>query len=247
VETELSLPPCPAPRIYRALLPIVIVLQLSSTGTAHARGSTWRGETPPGPAGPPIGRVTTGVLLGLGAAALLTREWKGEADLTRAVEDTPLDPTVDVANEYGSGLTLGGAAVGILVLGALREDPATVSLGRDLATALAISWGAVWGLKLAVDSPRPKGGPYSFPSGHTATAFAAAPVFAAHLGTGAGVAAYALASFTGVARIEDEKHYAVDVLAGAALGILAGTISLRMGSRASLIPTPGGAGMTVRF
>lgn len=195
-----------------------------------------------------MGKLTAGVVLGLGAAALMTREWQGEAAMIQAVDRAPLDPAVDVGNTYGNGLVLGSAAVGLLAVGTVGNDPAAASLGRELAASLAIAWTATWGVKLAVQSRRPNGGAYSFPSGHTATAFAAAPVFASRYGTPGAVAAYSLAGLTALARIEDEKHYAADVLAGAALGILAGRLGVRLaGDAVSVTPMPAGAGLSVRF
>jgi len=153
-----------------------------------------------------------------------------------------------MGNVYGNGLPLGGASLGILAVGALRHDPATLSLGRELTTSLALAWATTWGLKLAVHSRRPNGGPYSFPSGHTATAFAAAPILAAHFGTAAGIAAYSVAGCTGLARIEDDKHYAIDVLGGAAIGILAGRFSLHLwGTNVAMTPVPGGVGVSASF
>ena len=80
-----------------------------------------------------------------------------------------------------------------------------------------------------MDSTRPNGGPYSFPSGHTAVAFSAAPILAQRYGWKTGLAAYALATATGLARMEDRKHHLADVLAGAAIGIGVGReVSRRM-------------------
>jgi hypothetical protein len=47
-------------------------------------------------------------------------------------------------------------------------------------------------------------------------------VFQKYYGIKAGVAAYALACFTGMGRMEDRRHYLRDVLVGAAIGITCG-------------------------
>ncbi|TDH21399.1 phosphatase PAP2 family protein [Segetibacter sp. 3557_3] len=64
----------------------------------------------------------------------------------------------------------------------------------------------------------------SFPSGHTTVAFAAATVFALEYRNKpiVPVIAYSAASLIGLSRIFENKHWATDVLAGAAIGFLAG-------------------------
>jgi len=62
----------------------------------------------------------------------------------------------------------------------------------------------------------------SFPSGHSTSAFAFASVVGAEHGWRWGVPAYLLAGFAGWSRINDNKHYLHDVLAGATVGISTG-------------------------
>lgn len=64
----------------------------------------------------------------------------------------------------------------------------------------------------------------SFPSGHTAGAFAAATVFAKEYRNKpwVKVLAYGSASLIGASRITENKHWVSDVLAGAALGFFSG-------------------------
>ncbi len=69
---------------------------------------------------------------------------------------------------------------------------------------------------------------YSFPSGHTANAFAAATLFSDHFARNKpwiGVLAYASASTVGVFRVLNNKHWAHDVVAGAGFGILSAKLS----------------------
>jgi len=80
-------------------------------------------------------------------------------------------------------------------------------------------------LKEAFPEQRPDGsGNDSFPSGHTATAFAAATSILERRGPGEGVPALALAGVVGLARVEAEKHHWYDVVAGAAIGAGAGLL-----------------------
>lgn len=76
-------------------------------------------------------------------------------------------------------------------------------------------------LKEVVVEQRPNGGKHSFPSGHTSSAFQGASFVQKRYGWEFGAPAYALAAYTGWSRVENNKHYTHDVIAGAALGIAA--------------------------
>ena len=64
----------------------------------------------------------------------------------------------------------------------------------------------------------------SFPSGHTASAFAAATVFAVEYRNKPiiPIIAYSMATLVGISRVTENKHWATDVFTGAALGYLSG-------------------------
>ena len=64
----------------------------------------------------------------------------------------------------------------------------------------------------------------AFPSGHTATAFSIASVFAHQYSDRAAVpvTAYTIASLVGVSRLTEHDHWASDVFAGACIGYLCG-------------------------
>jgi len=86
--------------------------------------------------------------------------------------------------------------------------------------------GAVFSLKGQSKILRPDGSAYnSFPSGHTATAFANAEFMRLEykdVSPWYGVAGYAVATATGLMRMYNNKHWLNDVVAGAGFGI-AGT------------------------
>ncbi len=107
---------------------------------------------------------------------------------------------------------------------------------RQLAEAYASTMAVVYVLKPAVDRTRPNGGKYSFPSGHTASAFAGAAFVQMRYGWALGAPAYALASFVGYSRVESRQHYTSDVLAGATLAVAANFAFTR--HRAVAIVTP---------
>lgn len=77
--------------------------------------------------------------------------------------------------------------------------------------------------KSLIDAERPdESGNDSFPSGTTANAFAAATTLNLRYGWEVGFPAYGIATLVGVGRVQADKHYWKDVLAGALIGSLAG-------------------------
>ena len=84
----------------------------------------------------------------------------------------------------------------------------------------------------------PKPGSYSFPSGHTTTAFAAATVIAIFLPRKYGILGYILAALIGFSRMYLGVHYPTDVLVGIILGIFIGIVSSQVMKlkKDSLIP-----------
>lgn len=76
-------------------------------------------------------------------------------------------------------------------------------------------------LKETIDERRPNGGRHSFPSGHTSSAFQGASFIQRRYGWEFGAPAYLAATYTGWSRVENNKHFGHDVLASAALGIVA--------------------------
>lgn len=78
-------------------------------------------------------------------------------------------------------------------------------------------------LKYTVKEIRPDGGPYSFPSGHTANAFLGAHMAWKEFKGSSPVLAYsgyALALFVAGSRLYNNRHWVADVVAGAGFGIL---------------------------
>ena len=160
------------------------------------------------------------------------------------------ETVADVGNVYGDGLVIGGASAGLCAAGHLAGDEQVIAIGNDLTEAFLVGSSAAWTLKLAVNRKRPSGGPHSFPSGHTTSAFAVVPVIAHHLGWKAAVPAAVLATATGMGRIEARRHYLSDVLAGAALGLACGDLVAGKGllpGHARLVAGRDGVGLSVPF
>ena len=79
--------------------------------------------------------------------------------------------------------------------------------------------------KSLIDAERPdESGNDSFPSNHTANAFAAATTLNIRYGWEVSFPAYGVATLVGIGRVKADKHYWKDVLAGAAIGSLSGWI-----------------------
>ena len=133
-----------------------------------------------------------------------------------------------------TGSSMGGAAV-VPVVGAMFLAGRFAPQGRfrsatyDFAQAMIVNGAYTSILKYSVQRTRPDGSNnLSFPSGHTSTAFSLATVANQHYGWKVGVPAYLLASGIGLSRIEKDKHYLSDVLAGATLGVIVGRTVARL-------------------
>jgi len=114
---------------------------------------------------------------------------------------------------------------------------------KDLTYSLGSTLIATQGLKSLIHGNRPDGsGNDSFPSGHTAIAFAAARFYDKRYQSEASPYLYAAAGLTALARVKADKHYNKDVLAGAALGYASAEYFTRpvSGGALSLIPAKSG-------
>ena len=114
--------------------------------------------------------------------------------------------------------------------------------------AFAVQGLTVLALKSIVYETRPNGqGHQSFPSGHSAVAFASAEFMRARYGWTCGVPAYALAAFTAYSRVESDHHYWHDVGAGAAIGIFSSMFFTYQGSTWSVSPSTDGKSFGLTF
>jgi membrane-associated phospholipid phosphatase len=123
----------------------------------------------------------------------------------------------------------------------------------DLIEATLLSEGITELIKFSVRRERPlqdngkRAAGYAFPSGHAAGTFAAATVLQQHLGWKWAVPTYAIGSYVAMSRLVDDRHWASDVMAGAAEGIIVGRSVTWHGRNfyASPMLLPKGAGVVV--
>lgn len=121
-----------------------------------------------------------------------------------------------------SDIGVGGLILWSLGVPAVKDD---TQGALQAGASVAVGFGVAQGLKQVFPENRPDGsGNDSFPSGHTATAFAAATSILERRGPGEGIPALAVASLVGLARVEADKHHWYDVVAGAAVGTGAGLL-----------------------
>jgi membrane-associated phospholipid phosphatase len=133
-----------------------------------------------------------------------------------------------------TGASMGGGAIvpfvgAMFVAGRFAPQGRFRSATYAFAQAMIVNGAYTNILKYTVGRERPDGSnSLSFPSGHTSSAFSLATVAERHYGWKVGVPAYLLASGIGLSRIEKDKHYLSDVLAGATLGIIVGRTVTRV-------------------
>ena len=130
---------------------------------------------------------------------------------------------LDLADIYGSTGKTVAAGVVLWTLAKWRDCGGLKTQSEEGLRSISAAALVVGPLKLATRRSRPDGsGRLSFPSGHTATAFALSTVLARRHGPRIGLPAYALAALVPAARIGARKHHFSDAVAGACIGTAAG-------------------------
>jgi len=140
-------------------------------------------------------------------------------------------------------------SLGTYAYGRIFNQPRTAHLGMDLLQAQILTESLVQPLKFATRRERPdQSDRRSFPSGHAAITFAGATVLERHVGWRNSLLAYAAASYVAASRLHDNRHYLSDVVAGAAVGAIAGrTVVHHASDYWALTPVsvPGGVAVLV--
>ena len=150
-----------------------------------------------------------------------------------------LDNVQPLGNEYAIGI------VGTFyIYGEFFKDPRAKTTALDSISASAIASGIVTNsFKYVIGRARPTDGrgaynfrPFSgqdsFSSGHTTEAFALASVITEHYNAPwVQVTSYGLASAVGYARLNNNRHWPSDVLAGATIGTFVGKTVVHFNER----------------
>ena len=144
----------------------------------------------------------------------LNKEFKDEVFTERAHKKVSIDDYLQFAP---TAAVYGLNALGIKGKHNLRDRSMIYVMSNIILT------GTVFSLKKITAVQRPDGSAYtSFPSGHTAEAFASAEFMRMEYKDRSawyGIAGYAMAATTGYLRMYNNKHWLSDVVAGAGVGI----------------------------
>jgi membrane-associated phospholipid phosphatase len=143
------------------------------------------------------------------------------------------------AFDWSSSLETGAGPIystifvaGMFTAGRIAHRPRFRAMTYDMLDAAIVNFAYTEVLKVAVGRARPNGQDNkSFPSGHTSNAFALAAVSERHYGWKVGVPAYLAAGLVGASRVDVDKHWLSDVVAGATLGYLTGRTVVRVNGR----------------
>ena len=190
----------------------------------------------------------TAAVLGVGgAAALVGHIW--DDDLADEIEtNVSLNDAMAPGHTYGAFSMQALIGVGMYTGGWIAKKERLARTGGDIMRAQILSQVYVQALKYTVRRERPdQSNNQSFPSGHSASAFATAGVLQRHYGWKAGVPAAVVAAYVATARVHDNRHYLSDVIFGAAMGIAAErTVTLHAGRyNVALAPSASASGAGV--
>jgi hypothetical protein len=166
-------------------------------------------------------------LVGGTAVALAVHPQDGK--INRKLQGTSSWDKAFVPGKFiGNTAVVLGAAGTTYIVGRHMKANRLQHLGMDLIEGTILGEGTAELAKLVIRRDRPinlDGGQskgYSMPSGHATITFAAATVLQQHLGYKAAIPTYLIASYVAMSRLHDNRHYASDVVMGAATGIIVG-------------------------
>ena len=200
-------------------------------------------------------RKSTWTLLAAGAGAALVAHQADNYVERHVVGNNKANNFFTLGQWIGSAYVQTGASVGLWVVGRYiiapaADEPRTNKwshVGFDLMRAQIVSQTLVHAMKYSVRRDRPTGECCAFPSGHSATAFAAAAVLERHFGYRGSWPVLATATYVAASRLVDNRHFLSDVVFGAALGTATGwtVVGIHGRDQYALHPVPVRGGMMI--
>lgn len=197
-------------------------------------------------------RKSTWVILAIGGAGAAAVH-PADDDINRKLQESEgLKKAFTPGKYLGSTGVQVGVSVGTYLIGRYAKPGGSSTnkwshIGFDLLRAQVVSTTLMYGIKVSVQRDRPTGECCSFPSGHAAGTFATAAVLERHFGYRASWPMWIAASYVAASRLIDNRHFASDVVFGAALGVASGWTVVGRHGRDTFAMTPllmrGGAGV----
>ncbi len=129
----------------------------------------------------------------------------------------------EIGDIYGHRVGYFAVVSGMIIHDLAIKKPLSRSLAeiRLVAESVLVGQVVIEVLKSITHRQRPDNSTYrSFPSGHAGGAFGLATALQAIYGKSVGIPAYSMAFFVASSRINDNKHYFSDVLAGGLIGVM---------------------------
>jgi membrane-associated phospholipid phosphatase len=233
---------CPVALVLHLVLsPAAAIAQIES-GPAEFRPSLFSGKT----------AAVAGFVL---AASLIADEsLRGQLQAYRGQTSNALARVGNGLGEPRYVLPVIGAG---LLVGQLTGQRSVTRVALRAGGAVAIAGGITTAVKFAIGRNRPRGdgdadefrplsGRNSFPSGHTAVAFALATAIAQETrDPWSDAAPYGAATLTALARLNDDRHWTSDVFVGALVGHLSARLLSRREGGLEIRPT--GVAMSLEF
>jgi hypothetical protein len=170
------------------------------------------------------------ILAGVGTASLLAADHRTSQALPFSGTSVSVGNNLSRIGQWYSVFPFAGGAY---AMGVFRDDPKLKETGMESLEALTDADLVVNVLKVATRRERPKSGDHgghfekggaSFPSGHSAQAWALAAVLANEYGNHRWVpyVTYGYAALVSTSRVLAQEHFPSDVLVGGAIGFFVG-------------------------
>lgn len=188
-------------------------------------------------------------------AGLIATDRKTAGSLSN--NQSRINLSLDVSR-FGSFYTTGGTALTFYAVGKITDNQKAKETGLLAGEALINTGIVVEAIKFATQRPRPlkkQGhgnfftGGNTFPSGHSASAWALATVISREYGKNHPLikyGAYGLATAVGLSRYTARRHFLSDVLVGSAIGYAIGNFTYLRHHDTSL-DSPGGIKKTTKL